>query len=517
MLKNLSLPIKLSIIFFPLFFTAIALISYFNYSATQEQMMAQVQNGATAQANTIREALVNMMITNERIDDKYLQKVSSSGDIRDISILFRLDSLRFDEERLADDEVRTRLIRREVDVWDKHKNFGKEVFSTTTPQWFLTCNKKIHPTKMIVDLSADKPVILHSCEEMEALIPFVAEKKCTRCHNVEIGSILGAAVMRVPLEATAIHLEENALRSFYVFIGFMVLTIVLNGFVSRRYIINPLKKLIAAAESIGSGTKIDHSLSKKFANDEIGKLAASFEQMQNNLDRVQRELVKGERLSAVGQMASSIVHDFRTPMTTLSLTADYLQRNETLDPLQRAKKFGQLHDAVRRMNDMMQELFDYSKGDFQLNYEQVSIEAFAESLQKDFELQFEDSTIRFALSCRSVGKMYVDKGRLQRVLSNIINNARDAIQEKGMISVLIEEKNGNIRFAVEDNGIGIPEEIRADLFEPFVTSGKKKGTGLGLAIVKRIVELHNGTISFSSEVGKGTAFVITIPRNPSVH
>ena len=103
------------------------------------------------------------------------------------------------------------------------------------------------------------------------------------------------------------------------------------------------------------------------------------------------------------------------------------------------------------------------------------------------------------------------------MLGNIINKAQDAIPEKGMISVLIEEKNGSIRFAVEDNGKGIPEEILADLFEPFVTSGKKKGTGLGLAIVKRIVELHNGVISFSSEIGKGTEFIITIPRNPSAH
>lgn len=516
MLKNLSLTIKVSIIFFPLFFSAVALISYFNYSATQEQMMSQVQNGATAQAGTIREALVNMMVTNERIDDKYLQKVSSSGDIRDISILFRLDSLHFDEERLADDEVRTRLIRREVEVWDKHKNFGKEVFSTSTPQWFLTCNKKIHPTKMIVDLSSDKPAILHSCEEMEALIPFVAEKKCTRCHNVEIGSILGAAVMRVPLETTALHLEANAYRSLYVFIGFMFLSVVLTGLVFRQYINNPLKRLITAAESIGSGKKIDHSLSQDFANDEIGKLAVSFEAMQKNLDRVQQELVRGERLSAVGQMASSIVHDFRTPMTTLSLTADYLQRNKDIDPEQRAKKFEQLHDSVRTMNDMMQELLDYSKGDFELNYEPVPVESFAESLQKDFEPQFENSNIRFALSCRCGGSMLIDHNRLYRVVGNIINNAHDAIQEKGIISVLIEEKNGDIRFVIEDNGKGIPEEIRAGLFEPFVTSGKKNGTGLGLAIAKRIVELHKGMISFSSEVGKGSEFVITVPRKPTV-
>ena len=516
MLKNLSLPIKVSIIFFPFFFAAVSLISYFNYSATQEQMMSQVQNGATAQANTIREALVNMMVTNERIDDKYLQKVSSSGDIRDISILFRLDSLHFDEERLEDDEVRTRLIRREVEVWDKNKEFGKEIFNTTTPQWFLTCKQKIHESKMIANLSTDKPAFLHSCDEMEALIPFVAEKKCISCHDVQIGAVLGAAVMRVPLEKTAHHLEQNAFQSLYVFIGFIGVFVVLNGFVFRTFVNNPLKKLISAAESIGSGEMFEQSFTQNFANDEIGKLATSFEQMQKNLDRIHLELIKRERLSAVGQMAGSIVHDFRTPMTALSLTADFLQRHETLDPEQRTKKIEQLHNAIRRMDDLMQELLDYSKENFQLNYGQISVEAFAESLQKDFEQRFENSNIRFALSCHYAGTMVVDKDRLHRVLGNIINNAQDAIQEQGVISVLIEEKEGSIRFVIEDNGKGIPEEIREGLFEPFVSSGNKKGTGLGLAIAKRIVELHNGTISFASEIGKGTEFVITVPRKRAV-
>lgn len=514
MLKNLSLPIKVFIIFFPLFFTAVAVISYFNYSTTQEQMMSQVQNASTAQANTIKEALVNMMVTNESIDDSYLRKVSSSGDIKDIHILFRLDSLHFDEEFLEDDERRTRLIRREVDVWDLNKNFGNEVFHTKEPKWFLTCNEKIHETKIISNLSQDKPAFLQPCEEMQALIPFVAEKKCKQCHNVELGSVLGAAVMSVPLAQTAIHLEENALRSLYVFIGFLVLSLVLNGFVFRKFIELPLKKLIGITEAIGKGNKLAHKIQTDFDNDEIGKLAVAFDQMQENLHRVQTELLKSERLSAVGQMASSIVHDFRTPMTSVALIADYLQKHQSMEPEQRTKKFEQLHGAIRRMDDMMQELLDFSRGGFQLTYTKCSAEEIAESLQQDYQEHFKESNIRFAVSCHSVRPLHIDKERIRRVLNNLVNNAEDAMPNGGVISVLMEDKNNHLHIAVEDNGNGIPAEIRDSLFEPFVTHGKKNGTGLGLAIVKKVIELHHGTITFTSEPGKGTEFIVTLPLEP---
>jgi len=516
MFKNLSLPTKLFFVLFPLFFIAVVVIAYFNYSATQEHMMSQVQNAATAQANTIKEALVNMMVTNESIDDGYLRKVSSSGDIKDIHILFRMDSLHFDESYLEDDVRRTRLIRREVDVWDLNKNFGGEVFHTKEPQWFLTCNKHLHETKQIANLSADKPLFLRSCEEMKALIPFVAEKKCKRCHNVELGSVLGAAVMSVPLEQTAKHLEANALQSFFVFAGFFVLSLVLNGFAFRTYIKIPLKKLIGITEAIGKGSKLDDKLKYDFDNDEIGKLAAAFGQMQENLQHVQGDLMKSERLSAAGQMANSIVNDFRTPMASVSLIADFLQKNQTMDADERLKKFEELHGAIRRIDDMIQELLDFSKEGFHLNYTECSAEDFAESIRQDNEARFKESKIRFAVSCHSVKKLMIDKDRVRRSIHNIIDNAEEAMPNGGIISVLMADYNGSLKITVEDNGTGIPEDIRETLFEPFVTSGKKNRAGLGLAVVKKVVDLHHGAISFTSGIGKGSEFIIEIPRTPNV-
>ncbi len=516
MFKNLSLPIKISIVFFPLFFAAVALIVYFNYSGQQEQMMAQVQNAATAQAGTIREALVNMMVTNEQVDDSYLKKISESGDIKQIRILFRLDSLRLADDYLEDSARVYRLAKREVETWDLHREYMPIVFATTTPRWFLTCRKNLHPAHEMNNLSTDRPTILHECEEMEALIPFVAEKKCQRCHNVEKGSVLGSAVMTVPLEKASLDLQKNFLRSLFIFLGFIVISLVLNALLFRKFVNRPLKKLIYVTEEIGKGNSVDTTISAEFDRDEFGKLAASFKTMQTNLQKIQDELMQKERLSTLGQMASSVVHDFRTPMSNVSIAIDYLQRHRDAPTEKQNEMYGMIKTAMQRMNRMMRELLDFSKGEFQLEYSECTIEECAEALRKEYTARFLSSKIEFLLSTHAHGAITVDKESIIRAIENLINNAEDAMPEGGTLTVTIlpGASKENIKISIKDTGKGIPADVQTTLFEPFVTSGKRHGTGLGLAITKRIIDLHGGTIIFTSELEKGTEFILTIPRQP---
>lgn len=510
MFKHASLPLKVFLTFFPLFFITVAIISYINYSTTQEEMMAQVQNAATAQANTIREALVNMMITNERVEDSFLKKISSAGDIKNISILFKLDSLHLNEEYTADTARLRRLSLRESAVWKLHPEIGTEIFSLTQPQWYLVCRKKIHETRPLDDLQRDKPMFIQTCEEMHALVPFTAEKKCIDCHNVKTDAVLGAAIMNVPLDATAAHLAENAERSLFIFFGFIALSLIVNVFVFRKFINTPLRKLLRAIDEIGKGKT--HVLQQNFARDEFGMLAVAFGQMEENLLRLKEEAMKNERLSALGQMASSIVHDFRNPMTNLSLAIEQLQHYEKDTPERRQRMFHILHENIKRIDSMMQELLDYSGGASVLQLKEHEIEELVLAVQNDYGFLFQQSNIQFSAQCLCTGTITVDSDRFLRAIGNLINNAADALVNGGIISFTITENSENIRFSVRDNGKGIPPEIHNTLFEPFVTHGKKKGTGLGLASVKRIVELHNGTISFTSEENRGTEFVITIPR-----
>ena len=99
-----------------------------------------------------------------------------------------------------------------------------------------------------------------------------------------------------------------------------------------------------------------------------------------------------------------------------------------------------------------------------------------------------------------------------RVVTNIARNARQAMGTKGTFTwTITETEGGGVEFRLADNGPGIPAQIRDQVFEAFTTAGKKDGTGLGLAIVRRIVEDHGGTITFTTQTGKGTEFVIQLP------
>lgn len=225
---------KIFVSMYVLFLIAFSTIIYINYSGQQEQMLTHIQTSATAQTATIKEALVNMMVTNERVDDAYLRKISSSGDIRSISILFRLDSLRLAEEYLEDSSRTLRLAQREVNVWDAHKTFNLKVFETIAPEWyFISADNKLQ-AKKLENVAHDKPSIINRGDELQALIPFVAERKCTQCHDVQKGQVLGAAVLTIPLDATAEMLETNALYSMYVLIGTMLIGMILQYLVFRK-------------------------------------------------------------------------------------------------------------------------------------------------------------------------------------------------------------------------------------------------------------------------------------------
>jgi len=104
----------------------------------------------------------------------------------------------------------------------------------------------------------------------------------------------------------------------------------------------------------------------------------------------------------------------------------------------------------------------------------------------------------------------MDPTRVHRVLDNLITNAVEAMHESGNLTVTAEKENNRIVIKVSDTGVGIPDEVMANLFKPFQTT-KKGGLGLGLAYCKRAVEDHGGTITVESKVGEGTTFTISLP------
>lgn len=221
------------------------------------------------------------------------------------------------------------------------------------------------------------------------------------------------------------------------------------------------------------------------------------------------ELMRSERLSTVGTMANSIIHDLKSPMTVILSYADLI-RMRSVDP-DIHDFVGLINKAVDKMLDMTQELLDFARGQSSLQLERLPAQAVFVEIDDELR-RIIPASVHLVRDddCRS--EILVDAGRFGRVLLNLVRNAVDAMPQGGILRLTVQqEADGRVLFQVSDTGVGIAADLMARLFEPFVTHGKSKGTGLGLAIAKSVVQAHQGTISVRSKPGAGTTFEIALP------
>ncbi|HEY6191630.1 MAG TPA: HAMP domain-containing sensor histidine kinase [Bacteroidota bacterium] len=482
MLKNYRISTKLLFTILPLLFLAVGTSAFLNNLYQERDMLEQAQASAQTYAELIRKSLVEQMVTRERIDDEYLQRLSSGGDLDSLHICFMTDSLHL-REMYQSEERTERLRKREMQA-------------------------RAHSQEEVCGIN--ETVYRREGDSFSALVPFKAVARCQQCHAVQQGHVLGVAAMNISLTRITQSIQRNWIRSFGVFLAFTVVGIILSLLIYRLLIARRLKTLVEATKSIGSGN-LERSLSDNTSSDELGELSTAFDTMRLRLKKTQDDLIHSERLSTIGQMASSIVHDFRTPMSTINLAIESLEHGKGFTPEKTQLWYRMIHDAIRKMVTMAQELLDFSRGETHLNKSDTPVGDFVTLLVDSVKVNLEHARVRLHVRNNCSGNATFDAERLHRALVNIINNAQDAMPQGGELHLTVDRHDGTIRFTITDSGNGIPPEIRDRMFEAFVTAGKKKGTGLGLAITKRIVDQHGGTIEVQSEPGKGTTFVVSIP------
>ena len=227
--------------------------------------------------------------------------------------------------------------------------------------------------------------------------------------------------------------------------------------------------------------------------------------------RMEREMQRSERINRLGKLTLQIAHDLRNPLGTVSGLAQLLTMSSK-DA--KGKKYGkEILKTTNIINELIGDMLDFSK-DHELNFEEFDYVSFmhevVDNFKKSENIKEKKAEIKFKHD-RGDYRIAADKEKLRRVFGNLINNACDALNEGGKIDINLSEKKESIVTKVIDNGSGIPESKRDEIFEPFVT-GKKSGTGLGLSIVQRIVSSHKGKIFVDSKEGEGTEFTIEIPK-----
>ncbi len=329
-----------------------------------------------------------------------------------------------------------------------------------------------------------------------------------------IGQPLEDAARTVVGELVVLRSLDAALaparRLRTVLIGIAAVALALAAFFSSvlaRSVTRPVNRLLSETVRLGS-VDLDRPIETSRV-DEIGRLARGFEQMRVSLRQARDELLRAERLSAVGRAASAIVHDFAQPVTVLSGHIDLLQGS---DELERAESLDTMRKQIEGLRRMMQEILEYTRGESRITPVPCDVGALVDELARGMGPRLAGARIRLVVEHGFTGEWSMDSSRITRVLGNLVQNAAGAIEADGEITLRTSRVGDRLRIEVSDDGPGIPDAIRDTLFEPFVTSGKKGGTGLGLAIARNVLEKHGGIIDYSSS-SRGTTFFIELPAH----
>ncbi|MFQ6027136.1 MAG: ATP-binding protein [Dehalococcoidia bacterium] len=233
--------------------------------------------------------------------------------------------------------------------------------------------------------------------------------------------------------------------------------------------------------------------------------------------RLLERIVQAERLSVIGRMAASIIHDLKNPMSVVRGFAELLG-SEKLDAANRQEFSDLILEEVDRFIGMTRELLDYSRGEMDLQLEETQLGDWLQNIARFLRNDLNKSGVGMVVDLGYTGLVSIDKERMRRVLINMASNARDAMPEGGTFTITTRQDGSYWELELRDTGSGIPAELRSKIFEPFFTSGNEHGTGLGLAIVREIVEGHGGTIQLQSlgldekdSQAPGTTFLIRMP------
>jgi signal transduction histidine kinase len=223
-----------------------------------------------------------------------------------------------------------------------------------------------------------------------------------------------------------------------------------------------------------------------------------------------RETLHAERLRVAGALANAMIHDLKNPVCIARCCSDLIATESTDGHLRELSKM--LTDTVNGILGMTLDLLDYTRGSVSVTKRPVSIWRLLDELNRQSLHLLPSKNIEFVKQIRYQDNIDIELGRFVRALSNIIENAIDAMPQGGALTFTIDEVEEQIALRISDTGSGILPELLSTLFEPFERRADSQTSGVGLAVAKAIVEAHGGKISIRSVADKGTTVDIRLPK-----
>jgi len=305
--------------------------------------------------------------------------------------------------------------------------------------------------------------------------------------------------------------------------GFLLIALIMiTASVVLRQVIKPVKQAAEIAEQLTSGDLLKRMEVK--GQDEVARLGTAFNEMADTLERQIRRL---ENLSRVQQrFVSDVSHELRTPLTTIRMAADVIHASrENFDPvISRSSEL--LLAQIERFENLLSELLEVSRFDAEvavLSLDRVDIVALVRRSVDDlgFALREKDSEIRIDTEEESI-LIDADPRRVERIMRNLLGNAIDHAEDKP-IDVSIRANESAVSIGVRDYGVGLSPQHINRVFDRFWRADPSRsrirgGTGLGLSIAREDAQLHGGEIRVWGELGRGSNFILTIPKSQeSIH
>jgi signal transduction histidine kinase len=280
-----------------------------------------------------------------------------------------------------------------------------------------------------------------------------------------------------------------------------------------RRIVQPVEKLDRAAAEVGRQNYAYRVPVE--SHDELGRLAETFNNMCASIQSARQELIRHERISTIGRLSSSIVHDLRNPLAAIYGGAEIMM-DTGIAPPQLKRLASNIYRASRRIQELLQDLVNVGRGKTE-GAEMCRLCEVAAAARDSLASTAEARDVNISLDVPDSIELPLERARVERVFINLIDNALEAMPAGGAIHVSALARPDAVIIEVADTGPGISPEIREHLFQPFVSSGKKNGLGLGLALSRQTILDHGGDMWVESEPGRGAHFFFRLPLSrPSV-
>ncbi len=335
--------------------------------------------------------------------------------------------------------------------------------------------------------------------------------------SIAIGSFV---LFQIPIVWWAFHkgMDVEAWRRYLVFsvISALVPNLLLVLLVLRT-ISRPLQRITLAAVEVTKGaygTEVD----LRKSNDEIGLLADSFNEMsrkmRSDIDELQRlndQFVRTEKLAAMGTLAAGVAHEVNNPLASISSLVQIMRAGEGHSDETR-ERLNLISAQIERIGQVTRDMTNFARsrpaarGKIDINKvldTALRLASFDKAFQK---LQIELQT------SENPAQIHADEDQLQQVFLNLFLNARDAMPDGGKLAINVSQTVSDLVVEIADDGLGIDREAEKQIFDPFFTTKPTgKGTGLGLAVCYGIVTAHGGRIEHRNNVPTGTIFTVSLP------